>query len=303
MCLSGEVSDKWPPFIELIIFIIFGGLNVGAHYGVYIVSKTKVIDITGDELRNVSHPNSSVFNNFSYGFVNHTVPPEEQWHDLIEFRKLFSYVWYIGALLFCVQVLWLLPNVVKHLKSGDPALLKEPDAHCYYRSVFPVYVMFLILGSVIFDIPIACLTMELLSFIWKGDGITLDEKLAVTKTMVTLSLIGLTFVALYKGMMPLFLWVGNPFCFPCVPLRMLIVLPGGLVVMVMTFAPPMGVAKHGLLTFAPKELQAELGDLANTFFSIGMIFWGVFAVVLIITVICYFKFCRGETESKGCLCC
>lgn len=55
----------------------------------------------------------------------------------------------------------------------------------------------------------------------------------------------------FSGMMPLFMWVGNPFCFPCVPLRLLIVFPGGLVAMVMIFTPPMGVAKMSLLTFAP----------------------------------------------------
>ena len=53
-------------------------------------------------------------------------------------------------------------------------------------------------------------------------------------------------------MMPLLIWIGNPFCFPCVPLRLLIVFPGGLVSMVMIFTPPMGVAKMSLLTHAPQ---------------------------------------------------
>ena len=62
----------------------------------------------------------------------------------------------------------------------------------------------------------------------------------------------------FLGMMPLFLWVGNPFCgCPCIPLRLLIVMPGGLVVMVMTFTAPMGVAKNGLLSFAPSGKNFE----------------------------------------------
>ena len=59
---------------------------------------------------------------------------------------------------------------------------------------------------------------------------------------------------LFVGMMPLFLWIGNPFCFPCIPLRLLVVLPGGLIALVMTFAPAMGVAKNRLLTLAPPGL-------------------------------------------------
>lgn len=52
--------------------------------------------------------------------------------------------------------------------------------------------------------------------------------------------------------MPLYLWIGNPFCFPCIPLRLLVVFPGGLIAMVMTFGPVMGVTKNRLLRFAPE---------------------------------------------------
>ena len=52
-------------------------------------------------------------------------------------------------------------------------------------------------------------------------------------------------------MMPLYVWLGNPFCFPCIPLRILVVFPGGLITMVMTFGPVMGVTKNRLLQFAP----------------------------------------------------
>ena len=56
----------------------------------------------------------------------------------------------------------------------------------------------------------------------------------------------------FSGMMPLFLWIGNPFCFPCIPLRLFIVFPGGLIAVVMTFGPVMGVAENRLLQFAPE---------------------------------------------------
>ena len=58
-----------------------------------------------------------------------------------------------------------------------------------------------------------------------------------------------------QGMMPLYVWLGNPFCFPCIPLRILVVFPGGLIAMVMTFGPIMGVTKNRLLQFAPPGMS------------------------------------------------
>jgi len=246
MCLSGEVSDNWPPLIELIIFIIFGGLDIGAHYGVYLISKTKLMDLTVNVIRNVSlntngtspfngtNPpqnamlfqpnfvqqnitgsqqnvthsnlnntviNATLTNATVHAFKNVTVYPEEQWEELIAFRSLFLTLWLVGVVIFAFQVLWLAPNAVKHIIEADVAVLKEDSAHCYFRNVFLVHILLLILGTILFDVPIACLTMEMLSIIWATEnvGVTIDQKLEVSKLIVTLTLLGLAFIALYKG--------------------------------------------------------------------------------------------------------
>lgn len=229
MCLSGEISDNWPPLIEFLVFVIFSGLDVGAHYRVYTISQTGIIDITKDGVYNVSRPNttlstalnstlsttlatvSTTINSTFFAtngtmnqtnlspFMNITKSPEELWAELIEFRKLYFLVWMIGAVLFLVQVAWLLPNVIKHIISPDPAVLKEETAPWYYRHVFPVHVLFLLLGTFLFDIPISCLTMEMLSQIWKGEALTIQEKMSASETMFTLSLVGLSLISMYKG--------------------------------------------------------------------------------------------------------
>ena len=104
--------------------------------------------------------------------------------------------------------------------------------------------------------------------------------------------------------MPLFLWIGNPFCFPCIPVRLIVVLPGGLIALVMTFGPIMGLAKNRLLQFAPEVMQAEIGEVAKTFFSIGMIFWGVFGMIALFGGCCWYQFCReGAKNDNECFCC
>ena len=59
MCLSCELHDKWPPFIEFLIWFILMGINVGNHFAVYIVLQSHVIDLTHPLYRNTSHPNAT----------------------------------------------------------------------------------------------------------------------------------------------------------------------------------------------------------------------------------------------------
>ena len=104
--------------------------------------------------------------------------------------------------------------------------------------------------------------------------------------------------------MPLFLWIGNPFCFPCVPLRLVIVFPGGLIALVMTLGPVFGIAEKRLIPFAPPVMLAQIKNVGNTFFSIGMIFWGIFGIVGVMSFLCWYKFCReGAEKDASCNCC
>lgn len=323
MCISCEMDDKWPPFIEFMIWFLLMGLNVGNHFGVWLVVKSDIIDITPPLYKNATLPNvtselnetlattiaTSIMTNISTTvktLTNETLvldkTAEEQWEKLIEFRLMFLGFCGVGAALFFLHISALLPNLIQSFRVPDPLALKDSDSP-YFSNVLKIHSLMLILESIFFDIPAGCLVMEMLSLIWEGP-LGEAKNMEVTKMILTLSLIGLAFIALYKGMMPLFLWIGNPFCFPCIPLRLLVVFPGGLMALVMTFGPCMGVAKNRLLQFAPAVLQAEIGDLANTFFSIGMIFWGVFLIVMLMTACCWYKFCREGADADICsMCC
>ena len=41
--------------------------------------------------------------------------------------------------------------------------------------------------------------MEMLSQIWKGEALTIQEKMSASETMFTLSLVGLSLISMYKG--------------------------------------------------------------------------------------------------------
>lgn len=240
MCLSGEISDKWTPLIEFFVFFIFQGYNVGAHFGVWIITKTQIVDVTPHSYRNTTinasdtSSSSSVLNSPVAAYlsdalstagnilgsndsltnntdpfstytdnnlqhVNITISPEEAWEDLLKFREIFYYMCCFGLALFVIHLFILLPNVVKHFLEADPAVLKDEGSHCYYRNVFFMNVLMLIFTSFAFDIPIAVLVIRLLEDIWRGDALLEAQKLDVSSSMVTYSLSGLAFMALYKG--------------------------------------------------------------------------------------------------------
>jgi len=317
------MEEKWPPFIEFMIWFVLMGVNVGNHFGVWLVSKSHIVDVTESSFCNATYfnnsylqaDNSTLFRNeiqcvnLTYVFdVNETIEkiflatPEEQWKDLLDFRIFSLSASCIGALLFFIHIGVLLPNIIQSCRVPDPLVLKESDSK-YFSNLLKMHCVLLILETILFDIPVGCVTMELLTCIWAGPTETISDptKMEASKMILALSLIGLAFIALYKGMMPLFLWIGNPFCFPCIPLRLLVVFPGGLIALVMTFAPVMGVAKNRLLLVVPGDyMQAEIGELANTFFSIGMIFWGVFLIITAMTSCCWYKFCREGATADVC---
>ena len=234
MCISCEMHDKWPPFIEFTIWFLLQGMSVGNHFGVWIVSKTLVVDITKNLYGNATIPNITMENTTTTTLstnllstlstlstnLSTTVPnisttlptimnitnetklvllktPTEQWVKLLDFRMLLLAFCGIGAALYLVHVTLLLPNIIQSFRVADPLSLKETGGG-YFQNLLKIHCVMLILETIIFDIPAGCITMETLTLIWDGPIIE-DEKMKASKTIIALSLIGLAFIALYKG--------------------------------------------------------------------------------------------------------
>lgn len=116
-----------------------------------------------------------------------------------------------------------------------------------------------------------------------------------------------------SGILPLYAWIGNPFCWACYPLRICVVLPAGFLYCVLTLAPAMGVAINRLFDVAP-QMKDEMGTIAQTIWTFGMFFWGI---IFLLTFL-YWYFCgkclcaiccpcerkeKADGSKEGCLCC
>lgn len=82
---------------------------------------------------------------------------------------------------------------------------------------------------------------------------------------------------LSTGVLPLYFWIGNPFCWSCYPLRFLIAAPAGLGFMVMVLTPSMGIAKYRVMTKVP-ELKSVVAGPSDIIFMIGLVFWVILIV-------------------------
>ena len=121
----------------------------------------------------------------------------------------------------------------------------------------------------------------------------------------------------------MFFWIGNPFCWSCYPLRLIISAPVGLGFMVLVLTPSMGLAKYRVLKQVP-DLTGAVGSSSDIIWTIGLVFW-----VMIIAMFIFYKVFRnfvfelcpclawceddsgrngkdkkvkGRKEKSGCLC-
>ena len=86
--------------------------------------------------------------------------------------------------------------------------------------------------------------------------------------------------------------LGGPFHLPCFKILLLGSIPGGIVLIIMTITPMMGVAQNSLLKTGPFAMKVQLQDSAKVVYSLGLTFWGIFAFVLACGPCCYYRYCR-----------
>ena len=230
MCIECEMHDKWPPFIEFMVWLILMAINIGGYFGVWLVVKSKVVDVTGTSFCNATRvpiaasnlsasattplPPLTCINNTYYDMLrqaNRTIQskflesPDDQWSDLLKFRSFLLIFNGLGASLFVLHIVALLPNIIQSCRVPDPAALKE-GGNVYFSNLLKIHCILLILESILFDIPASCFTMELLAQIWDGPTHTITDaqKMDASKFILGLALVGLAFIALYKGKLSLF---------------------------------------------------------------------------------------------------
>lgn len=297
--------------IQFVIYSILQGYNVASDIGMFFDvfnAVRKCNELEENSNANGTQVDPGRTNVYCRAPGNFTVSDLDKHILTLEILQWFFLIFAgIGVALYIAHVCTLLPNLCKHCREPEfEHDLGSPDTPKYYRSIVHIHTMFMCIETFIHDIPVSCLAVEL-SVHYFGSANCWECAISASSVPAELSLkrgslwIGLkvsavALITIYKGILPLYFWIGNPFCWSCYPLRFLIAAPAGLGFMVMVLAPCMGIAKLRVMVEVP-DLAGTVGAPSDIIFMIGLVFW----VILIVGFLAYKIFYSFIMELCPCL--
>lgn len=310
------------------MYAFFQGFNIGTDVGVFMettetyarcdeLSTATLVPLTNET--NLTRPYCVGTENATQELIG------DKAATLQILQSVFFFFVCLSGGIYVVHIAVLFPNMCKHWKDENFENIVQ-DSAPYYQKILQIHTLFLLAETLVHDVPMSCLAVELCAQMWGAGGINCWE-CAMTPDDLPVNPMGLincelwlglllgsiAIVSIYKGILPLYAWIGNPFCWACYPLRVCVVLPAGFLYCVLTLAPAMGVAINRLFSVAP-QMKDEMGTIAQTIWTFGLFFWGIiFLITFLYRYLCGKCICAiccpcekkegGEgKEGSGCLC-
>ncbi|EDO39491.1 predicted protein [Nematostella vectensis] len=326
-CFCNPVSAAAGFFIQIFLYAGFQGFNIGTDVGIFLettktYAKCYELATTPIYLTNTTNTTDQIYcvNKLANATQSHLM---DQLQILTILEGTFFFFICLSGAVYMVHIAVLFPNACRHWRDDNfENMLAE--ASPYYSKVLQIHTYFLLLESVIHDVPMSCLAIEMCAQMWGIGGINCWECASSLEALpaphaqpgcemwLGLLLGSIALVSIYKGILPLYAWIGNPFCWACYPLRICVVLPAGFLYCVLVLAPSMGVALNRLFLVEPLMRQ-EMGTYADTIWTFGLFFYGIIAIVCVVywllcgkcicVMCCECKKKDAKDGSAGCLCC
>lgn len=298
--------------IQFTVYSVLQGYNVASDIGMFFDVFTAVKKC--NELESASNINSTQVDPGGTKTIycrdpgNFTISDLDKHTTTLEILQWFFLIFAgIGAGLYIAHLCTLLPNLCKHCRDSEFQYeVDSLDTPKYYRSIVHIHTVFMCLETFAHDIPVSCLAVELSvhyfgpANCWEcalsASSVPAEISLVRSSLWIGLKVSAVALITIYKGILPLYFWIGNPFCWSCYPLRFLIAAPAGLGFMVMVLTPCMGIAKLRVMVEVP-DLKGAVSGPSDIIFSIGLVFW----VLLIVGFLAYKIFHNFIMELCPCL--
>ncbi|XP_046860162.1 uncharacterized protein LOC124453388 [Xenia sp. Carnegie-2017] len=217
--------------------------------------------------------------------------------DLIILQLTLAGFFVCGAVLFISQV-------VIYCKYFKAARSHSFEYDCenseFLKSFYKIHGFILGFGTILHDIPVGLIVVELCVLVWQQPNCwecvkifssTSFSEVSLSKTNLWLGikLGSLAPITFYKGMLPLFMWIGGPFCgMDCYICRVCTVLPSGFLATVLLLTPICGV-----ITYRLEPIATGIDNsVVSTVWSIGLIFWVIAIIIGIFLCVCCVPACR-----------
>lgn len=166
--------------IQFLIYGIFQGFNVATDAGLFVELFTTQ--------RRCSNLTSRPFHCTSFTPSDNSSSLKQILKDHVNTLEILEYsmmlVMGIGAAIYIVHIIILIPNLCKNYR--DPDIANEVEgkvAPRYYQNIIMTHCIFMVLESIIHDIPASCLAMEISVHFWGKSGVNCWECSPITEPL------------------------------------------------------------------------------------------------------------------------
>lgn len=222
-CFCNPVSPGAGFFIQIFLYAIFQGFNIGTDVGIFLettkmYSKCNALATTIIYVGNTTNVTDHIYcvNSLSNATQGHLM---DQIQTLQILQGVFFFFICLSGGIYVVHIAVLFPNACRHWRDENfENMLAEAPA--YYQKILQIHTLFLLLESVIHDMPMSSLAIEMCAQMWGIGGVncwecassmellpTAAQSLPGCEKWLGLLLGSIALVSIYKGKLTNIQWV------------------------------------------------------------------------------------------------
>ena len=171
-CFCNAVSPGAGFFIQIFLYAAFQGFNIGTNVGVFLeatetyerchrVATEELVPLNGT---NISKLYCSSTPNATQSLLN------SQAENLKLLEGFFFFFICLSGAIYLLHIIVLFPNACRHWKDPNFENMIE-EATPYYQKILRTHTIFLYTETLVHDIPVACLAVEMCAQMWGIGGV------------------------------------------------------------------------------------------------------------------------------------
>lgn len=172
-CFCNAVSPGCGFLLQIIFYAIFQGFNIGTDFGVFLeTSKTyaRCDELSTGMLQplsndtNLTRPYCVATENATQALLG------EKAATLQLLEGVFFFFICLSGGIYVIHIVVLFPNTCKHWNDENFENMVS-EAGPYYQKILQIHTLFLLLETLVHDVPMSCLAVELCAQMWGAGGI------------------------------------------------------------------------------------------------------------------------------------
>lgn len=201
-CFCNAVSPGCGFLCQIILYAFFQGFNIGTDVGVFMettetyarcdeLSTATLVPLTNET--NLTRPYCVGTENATQELIG------DKAATLQILQSVFFFFVCLSGGIYVVHIAVLFPNMCKHWKDENFENIVQ-DSAPYYQKILQIHTLFLLAETLVHDVPMSCLAVELCAQMWGAGGINCWE-CAMTPDDLPVNPMGLINCELWLGLL------------------------------------------------------------------------------------------------------